>query len=72
MSRLRAVIEAAARIAPNGQPNLGALTVLKHSDPYRFNTPANHTLGHWFAEILGRLVPTLFWFALALLLLTHA
>jgi hypothetical protein len=32
------------------------LTVMK-SDPYRYDTPKNHTLGAWFAQQVERFVP---------------
>jgi hypothetical protein len=50
---LRAVIEQACAEAKSP---MGALTVLSVPvDPYRLDTPANHTVGKWFAEQMGRL-----------------
>jgi hypothetical protein len=52
--RLRQVIEAAAPIA-KGRPRLSSLTVLQEeSDPYRFDRPAAHVAGQWFAAQIAR------------------
>lgn len=50
---LRSVIEAARD--DTGRP-LKDFTVLSTQiDPYRLDTPANHAVGHWFAEQMDRL-----------------
>ena len=53
MSTLRAIIEA-ARDEVGG--SLKDFTVLSAQiDPYRLDTPANHEVGKWFADQMGRL-----------------
>jgi hypothetical protein len=52
---LREVLEEAATL---GDYSLGELTVLSQQrGPYRFDTPAGHRDGKWFAEVFERLVP---------------